>query len=153
MSFQCKDIIARFGYNEEKAQNLDNFKVVDVLFQKRNGFLIIKAENGSVLPFGIYNDMLTYFRDLGFEKIKLYIKAENQNLPMREINLYLEDFRNCNPGFTSCVPIIGSDGFDLSYTDENEYQKDQENLDELKLYFYDLGYRRNISLKLYLLFA
>ena len=148
MSFQSKDIIARYGYNEEKAQNIDNFKVVDVLFQKRNGFLIIKAENRCVLPFGIYNDILAYFRDLGFEKTKLYIKAENQNLPIREINLYLGDFRNENPGFTSCVPVISSDGFDLSYTDENDYQKDQEALDELKLYFYDLGYRKNISLKL-----
>lgn len=148
MSFQSKDIIARYGYNEEKAQNIDNFKVVDVLFQKRNDFLIIKAENRCVLPFGIYNDILAYFRDLGFEKTKLYIKAENQNLPIREINLYLGDFRNENPGFTSCVPVISSDGFDLSYTDENDYQKDQEALDELKLYFYDLGYRKNISLKL-----
>ena len=68
MSFNIKDIIAKYGYNEERSAALEHFKVVDVLFRKSNGLLIIKAENDKVLPYGIYTDVLNYFKDLGFER-------------------------------------------------------------------------------------
>ncbi|MBQ5443679.1 MAG: PHP domain-containing protein, partial [Erysipelotrichaceae bacterium] len=147
MSFNIKDIIAKYGYNEERSAALEHFKVVDVLFRKSNGLLIIKAENDKVLPYGIYTDVLNYFKDLGFERSKLYIKAGDQCLPIPEINLYLEEYRKENKGFSSCVPIKTEEGFDLSYSDKEEYLKDLHELDELKLFFYDLGYRKTISLK------
>ena len=44
MSFNIKDIIAKYGYNEERSAALEHFKVVDVLFRKSNGLLIIKRK-------------------------------------------------------------------------------------------------------------
>ncbi|MEE3408567.1 MAG: exonuclease domain-containing protein, partial [Erysipelotrichaceae bacterium] len=146
MSFNVKDIIKQYAYNEEKSSYLGSFRVVDVLYHKRNGLVIIKAENGCVLPHSIYLDVLEYFKAMGFDKTKLYIKATDQNLPIREINLYLEEYRKENNGFTGCVPIVSENGFDLSYTDEASYQSDLNELDELKLFFYDLGYRNEINL-------
>ncbi|MEE3425364.1 MAG: hypothetical protein VZR26_07355, partial [Erysipelotrichaceae bacterium] len=116
MSFNVKDIIKQYAYNEEKSSYLGSFRVVDVLYHKRNGLVIIKAENGCVLPHSIYLDVLEYFKAMGFDKTKLYIKATDQNLPIREINLYLEEYRKENNGFTGCVPIVSENGFDLSYT-------------------------------------
>ena len=82
MSFDVKDIIKQYAYNEEKSSYLGSFRVVDVLYHKRNGLVIIKAENGCVLPHSIYLDVLEYFKAMGFDKTKLYIKATDQNLPM-----------------------------------------------------------------------
>ncbi|MBQ2506789.1 MAG: PHP domain-containing protein, partial [Erysipelotrichaceae bacterium] len=135
-----------YAYNEEKSSYLGSFRVVNVLYHKRNGLVIIKAENGCVLPHSIYLDVLEYFKAMGFDKTKLYIKATDQNLPIREINLYLDEYRKENNGFTGCVPIVSENGFDLSYTDEASYQSDLNELDELKLFFYDLGYRNEINL-------
>ncbi|MBQ6334353.1 MAG: PolC-type DNA polymerase III [Erysipelotrichaceae bacterium] len=147
MSFNTKDIIEKYEYSPEKAACLSDFKVVDVLYRKLTGLVIIKAESASVLPFSIYNDCLDYFKQLGFDKVKLYIKAKDQELPIRDINLYLDGFRKMEDGFNNCVPVIANEGFDLSYDDKNEYEKDFDKLDELKLYFYDLGYRRQINMK------
>ena len=145
MNFKVKDIIERYDYSPEKAAVLDGFCVVDVLYRKATEMVIIKAENRDVLPYGIYNDVLAYFNDFGFENLKLYIKAENQNLPIREINLYLDDFRRSSSYFTNCVPLISEDGFILSYTDKEDYERDSAHLDDLILYFYDLGYRKQIK--------
>ena len=124
MSFNTKDIIEKYEYSPEKAACLSDFKVVDVLYRKLTGLVIIKAESASVLPFSIYNDCLDYFKQLGFDKVKLYIKAKDQELPIRDINLYLDGFRKMEDGFNNCVPVIANEGFDLSYDDKNEYEKD-----------------------------
>ena len=148
MNFNIQDIIEKNNYNQQKAAYLSNFKIVDVLYRKSSDFTIIKAENDTVLPFGIYNDIIAYFKELGINNLKLYLKANKQNLPIREINLYLDEYRHINNGFLSCAAVVDDDGFVLSYTDESEYENDLNRLDELKLFFYDLGYRKNISLKL-----
>ncbi|MBO4358725.1 MAG: PHP domain-containing protein, partial [Erysipelotrichaceae bacterium] len=148
MNFDISRFIEENNYTEEKAAYLDNFRVVDVLYRKSLDFAYIKAENDVVLPYGIYMDLLSYLKKNGLENLKLYIKARSQDLPIKEINLYLESYYHDNHSFRSCVPVIGEDGFILSYTDRNEYEHDFHDLEDLKLYFYDLGYRRNIEMKL-----
>ncbi|MBQ2509875.1 MAG: PHP domain-containing protein, partial [Erysipelotrichaceae bacterium] len=147
MNFNISDVIAKYGYSEEKAACLSRFHIADVLFRKSTGLIIIKAENESLLPYGIYCDLLAYFRECGLDNVKLYLKAERQDLPLREIGLYLDEFRSVNPFFRNCVPLCGEDGFLLSYAEEDDYQKDLPRLDDLKLYFYDLGYRKGISME------
>ncbi|MBP5278966.1 MAG: hypothetical protein J6Z03_00645, partial [Erysipelotrichaceae bacterium] len=143
-----KAIIDLYNYSDDKQQYLNNFSVVDALFRKSNELLIVKAENDEVLPYSIYADILDYFSSLELKNVKLYIKARNQDLPIREINLYLEEYRKNNDGFKACVPMIDNDGFTLSYTEESEYEKDSDNIEELILFFYDLGYRKTISMKI-----
>ncbi|MBO7676904.1 MAG: PHP domain-containing protein, partial [Erysipelotrichaceae bacterium] len=143
-----KAIIDLYDYSDDKQQYLNNFSVVDALFRKSNELLIVKAENDEVLPYSIYADILDYFSSLELKNVKLYIKARNQDLPIREINLYLEEYRKNNDGFKACVPMIDNDGFTLSYTEESEYEKDSDNIEELILFFYDLGYRKTISMKI-----
>ena len=139
-----KTIVELYDYSDEKKRYLNNFSVVDALFKKGNELLIIKAENDEVLPYAIYADILDYFNRLNLKNVTLYIKAKNQDLPIKEINLYLDEYRRNNEGFGSCVPLADNEGFILSYTDENEMVKDSEYIDDLKLFFYNLGYRKNI---------
>ena len=146
MKFEVKNIIEKYNYSEEKAIYLNGFSIIDVLYRKENDFTIIKANNEHILPYSIYEDLKDYFKSLGINNLKLYIKANKQDLPLRDINLYLEDYRKVYKGFSDCVPIISSEGFDLSYTNEDSYEDDLRFLDDLKLYFYDLGYRKNIDL-------
>ena len=146
MNFQIQNLIDSYNYNADKAAVLSDFRIRDVLYRKQADFVIIKAENNCVLPYSIYNDIMDYFHSLGFANLKLYIKAADQELPIREINLYLDEYRKNNPGFHNCVPVISEKGFELSYDDKNAYENDLDLLDELKLFFYDLGYRKDISL-------
>jgi len=148
MNFNIDDVIAKYGYNEEKAGCFSHFHVKDVLYRRSSGLTIIKAENDTLLPYGLYCDLLAYFKEYGLENLKLYLKAEDQDLPLREIGLYLDEFRSVSSYFQSCVPVCGTEGFVLSYADENDYNSDLDHLDDLKLYFYDLGYRKQISMQL-----
>ena len=148
MKFDVKDLINKYNYDEGKAKYLQGFEISDVFYQKANDFTSIKASNEHMLPFSIYSDIKEYFKSFGINNLKLYIKANKQDLPLRDIDLYLADYRKDHFGFNNCVPILSNDGFNLSYTDNEEYQKDSINLDELKLYFYDLGYRNKIELVL-----
>ena len=147
MNFNINNFIEEFKYDDDKSAYLSNFKVVDVLYRKSLDFAYIKAENDVVLPYSIYMDLLSYFKKHGLENLKLYIKANNQDLPIKEINLYLESYYHNNNSFKSCVPVISDDGFTLSYTEKDEFENDLHDLDNLKLYFYDLGYRKNIEMK------
>ncbi len=148
MNFNIRDIIERYGYNEEKAAVLNEFRIVDVLFHKSSQLLILKADNSNILPCNIYRDILDYFRQIGFCNVRLYVKAREQNLPLPQINQYLEEFRRDKSGFLSCVPVISEDGFILSYADKDEYERDMGKSEQLILFFYDLGYRGQIDLKL-----
>ncbi len=148
MNFDIKNVIDKYNYSNEKVVYLNDFKIVDVLLKKATGFTIIKAENSVVLPYTIYQDLLSYFKGLGLDNIKLYIKANTQNLPIKEINLYLDEYRKNNSGFINCVPVADDNGFILLYTDNIEYINDEKELDELKLFFYDLGYRKDIKMSL-----
>ena len=142
MNFDIKGLLST--YNEEKSKFFDGFKIVDVLFNKKNESIIIKIENDSILPFTLYNDLYNYFKDLGLDNFKLYIKAKKQDLQLKEVNLYLDDYRKDNDGFKECVPLLTDDGFELSYCDEKEYQNDLSYIDDLKLYFINVGYRKEI---------
>ncbi len=147
MNFDIRYFIDEFHYTDDKAAFLADFRVVDVLYRRSLDFAYIKAENDKVLPYGIYMDLISYFNKHGLNNLKLYIKAKDQELPIKEINLYLESYAHDHDAFRTCVPLIKEDGFVLSYTDKEEYEKDRENLDDLKLYFYDLGYRKQIDMQ------
>ena len=146
MKFDIKELIDRYELNEEKAHYFEGFLISDVLYRKSADMLIIKAENDNVLPYCLYDCLRKYFNELGLGGFKLYLKAKNQDLPIREINLYLDDYRKGNNGFDQCVPIVSDEGFVLSYQSKEDYERDLNVLDELKLYFYDLGYRKDITL-------
>ena len=148
MNFQIQSLIDKYSYNADKAAVLSDFRIRDVLYRKASDFVIIKAENNCVLPYSIYSDIMEYFKSLGFANLKLYIKAADQELPIREINLYLDEYRKNNPGFVNCVPTISDKGFELAYEDKDSFEADSDSLDELKLFFYDLGYRKDIGLKM-----
>lgn len=146
MKFDINEFIKENDYPESKSCYFNGFTITGVLLRKINGNLIIKAENECVLPFSLYSDLLEYFKKLGFENTKLYIKASNQDLSIKDINLYLDDYRKSFSNFKNCVPVLSAQGFNLSYTDSNDYENDLNDIDELKLYFYDLGYRKEINL-------
>ena len=146
MNFDIQKLIDSKGYSKDKAEYLSNFRVVDVLFRRSSGQIIINAENDKVLPYSIYEDLICFFKDEGFDNLKLVMQANDQQIPIREINLYLDEFRNQFNGFRYCVPVLSDTGFELSYTDKEEYEKDSQYKNELQLFFYDLGYRKNIDL-------
>ena len=128
MNFDIRNLIESKHYSEDKANYFSNFNIVDVTYSKSKGSCIIKAENDYVLPYSLYNDLIDYFDNLGIANLKLYLKAKNQDLPIREINLYLDEYRKYNNCFINCVPVIEDNGFSLVYEDENECKNDSDNI-------------------------
>ena len=110
MNFDIKDLIEKNEYSQEKASSFNNFRVVDVLYRKATDFTIIKAENDSLLPYSLYCDLIEYFKSFGINNLKLYLKANKQDLPIKDINLYLDEYRKINDSFKSCVPLTDNDG-------------------------------------------
>ena len=76
MSFDVSKIIERFGYNADKAAYFNDFQITGVLYQKGKNFTIIRAENGCVLPYGLYKDVLAFFEEQGVENLKLYLQQQ-----------------------------------------------------------------------------
>ena len=146
MEFDIKKFIDSKNYDESKAKYFSNFNVVDVTYRKTTNFCTIKAENDHMLPYSLYNDLIDYFDSFGISNIKLYIKAKNQDLPLREVDLYLNEYRKLNSVFNECVPVLSEDGFNLAYTNADAFNNDAACIDDLKLYFYDLGYRKSINM-------
>ena len=147
MKFDINDLIAKKKYPENKANYFVNFKIVNVIYKKSDDFCIIKAENDSLLPYPLYRDLIDYFKEIGLNNIKFYLKANNQDLEIKDINLYLDDYRKDNACFLDCVPVLSDEGFTLQYKNADDYDNDLNMLDDIKLYFYDLGYRKNIGMK------
>ena len=146
MNFDINELFKTKEYNDEKKKYFSNFSIVDVIYHKTNDSSIIKANNDCLLPYSLYSDLLSYLDSVGVKNAKLFIKANNQDLPLQEISLYLQDYLKENDSFKDCVPIISEEGFSLLYNNKDSYTNDLSFLDELKLYFYDLGYRKNINM-------
>jgi len=148
MKFDIKQLIDKYNYGADKSAFLTNFKIVDVLYMKSKDFTIIKAENDILLPFNIYQDIIHYFNEWGIKNLKLYLKANNQDLPIKDINLYFNEYRYQNNDFLNCVPSISDDGFSLIYNNKEDYENELDKIDNLVLFFYDLGYRKKIDMLL-----
>ena len=144
--FDVSNLIEKYSYDDEKKAFFNGFKVVDTLYRKSTNLLIIKIENDLILPCDLYNDTLNYFNEMGFNT-KLYFKVNDDELNFKEIGHYLDMYKKNNPGFKNCIVIKNDNGFSLSYVDEESYQKDEDYLDDLKLFFFDIGYRKEIDLK------
>ena len=143
--FDINDLISAKAYSSEDANFFDGFKVVDVLYQKSKDLLILKIENNVILPNHLYLDTLNYFKELGLN-VKLYFKVKDDELSVKEIDKYLDLFKENCDGYKDYIVIKKDDGFLLSYVDEDAYLKDGNYLDDLRLFFYDIGYRKEINL-------
>ncbi|MBQ1477152.1 MAG: PolC-type DNA polymerase III, partial [Erysipelotrichaceae bacterium] len=81
--------------------------------------------------------------------LRLYFKVKDQEFPIKEINNYLKDFSSSSSRFRLCVPVLEEGGFSLVYPDHDSLQADSEALDDIKLFFYDIGFRGAITTKLH----
>jgi len=145
MKFDIKQLIEYKDYPQDKAVYFEGFNIVDALYKKSSDFTILKAENQFILPYNLYEDLKNYLTSLGLKNFKLYIKANNQDLSLKDFNQYLEEYQETRNSFKNCAALLSEEGICLSYTDNDEYEKDLDHLDDLKLFFYDLGYRKEIS--------
>ena len=148
MKFNIEDIFNTYNYEDDKKAFFNGFNIVDVLYQKAKDFVIIKIENDEMLPYCVYKDVISYFNEKGFKNCKLYFKVKNDDLSVKEISHYLNAYKEEFNTFKDGIIIKKNGGFVLSYVDEDSYNRDLDYLDELKLFFYDMGYRKNIELEL-----
>ena len=75
--FEIKEYLKSKEYTADKERYFVNFKVIDVLYLKKQDKVIIKASNNDVLPFELYEELSDYFKGLLNVEVSLYINAEN----------------------------------------------------------------------------
>ena len=146
--FDLDTIFTLNNYDDDKKSLFNCFNIVDVLYKKNSDSLIIKIENDKILPIDVIDDIKDYFASLGFNNTRLYFKVNDDELSIKEINSYIAYFKDNFNSFKDAVVLKNDNGFILSYLDENSYEKDNEAIDDLKLFFYDLGYHKDISMEL-----
>ena len=146
--FDLDTIFTLNNYDDDKKSLFNSFNVVDVLYKKNADSLIIKIENEKILPIDVIVDLKNYFDSIGFKNTRLYFKVNDDELSVKEINSYIAYFKDNFNSFKDAVVLKNDNGFVLSYLDENSYEKDKEAIDDLKLFFYDLGYHKEINMEI-----
>ena len=146
MKFNIDDLFNKYNYDEEKRKVFSNFKIGDVVFQKAKDLVIIKLENDYILPYKQCEDLKEYFKEADFPNTKLIFKVKSQDFPIKEITHYLRSYADLHHNFFSSPVVIKNEkGFCLSYVDKEQKENDDCDLDNLILFFHDLGYRGEIS--------
>ena len=147
MKFNIEDFFGKYDYKEDKKQYFSNFIVTSATLQKESELVIMKIENDFILPYQQNEDLKKYFNSLGFPNVKLIFKTKKQDLSINDAGRYLSEYNKLHPNFFNTPVILKDDeGLLLSYLEQEEKEKDELDLDNLKLFFHDIGYRREISM-------
>ena len=149
MSFDIKSFLDTKGYLDEQISFFEHLKIEEVFYYKRKDKIIYRISNDRILPFVLYEDLLNYLKERFIEDTSLVFEVLNHDLPIREINLYLKHYAHLHNGaFLSFAARSVDDGIILSSLDENYYETDKEELENLRLYFKDIGYDKKINIDL-----
>lgn len=144
--FDIARLFEKYGYDEKKAAYFADFKVADVAYQKSKDLVIIRIENRCILPHALYEDLITFISELGLDNFKVFFRVREDDIQLRDFSAYLRVFSSLNHDcFRKCVVTPCEDGFVFTYIDESDMSMDENFMDDLKLFFYDLGYRREIT--------
>ncbi|MDO5439928.1 MAG: PolC-type DNA polymerase III [Erysipelotrichaceae bacterium] len=149
MRFEIEEFFNKYNYDKEKKSYFSNFNIDNVSLIQEKELVVFKISNEYILPYKEYEELKEYFKTLGFPNNKLIFKVNNQDFSIKEINHYLKAYGSIHHGFfDNCVVVKNEEGICLSYVDDDEKQKDETDIDNLKLYLRDLGYRGEVSTKL-----
>ncbi|MDO4501253.1 MAG: PolC-type DNA polymerase III [Erysipelotrichaceae bacterium] len=145
MSFSLDDIFNTYEYTDDEKSVFSGFNIVDVLYKKSDELVIFKIENDFVLPYKQYEDLLKYFNEAGFDNVRLYFKVKDGDLTVKEIGHYLYAYKKLFNCFGDAVVTKDDEGMVLSYVSEDSYNRDNDYLEDLKLFFCNVGYRKEIK--------
>ena len=149
MRFDIHKLFEEKSYLDEQIACFDGFDVVEVLYFRRKHKAIFKIANDAVLPYSLYNDLLEYFHNNVLADSTFVFDIKNHDLAIKEVNLYLKAFsKQHNGAFASFAAKNSDNGIILSSIDEAYFLSDQDELDDLKIFFKDLGYNKDISMDL-----
>lgn len=147
MRFDKNCLFDYLKYDENEKEIFKNFEIIDCTLNVENDAVYIVFKNDVILPYKNYMDLRSFLEYKEIENFHLSFKVQNDDLGLKDINHYIEYFQklNNNDAFSNAVVILNNYGFVLSYIDENTCSSDEGYLYDLKLFFHDLGYRKNIE--------
>lgn len=149
MKFDISNFLEKKGYLAEQISFFDSFEIKEVFYYRRKNLIIFKIKNTKILPFSLYEDLLDYFKDLCKEDISLVFEVSDHEFPIKEVNSYLKYYAHQNNGaFLSFVAKNCDGGIIISSLDEGHYENDKDALEDLKIFFKDLGYDKDIKMDL-----
>ena len=148
MDFDLGSFLHRNSYSDDQRKYFDGFSIVDGVYKKSDDVLIIKAESNTIIPYELIEDLKKYLTSLGVNNVKVLLKAKDNTFDEDMFNSYLQVYSKQNHCFNDGIAHKDDSGFQIVYLDEESMGKDYLVLDDLKLFFYDYGFRQDISLKL-----
>ncbi|MBQ1512621.1 MAG: PHP domain-containing protein, partial [Erysipelotrichaceae bacterium] len=135
-------------YSDEQRRYFDGCFLEDACFRRAANEVILKLHAPNVLPYQLYRDLFRFLKETlknEFE-LKMLIRTDEQDLPLREACLYLNEFAEKNRFFREAALITEGDKLCLSYTSKDAYNEDMAALEELHLFFQDIGYTREFAM-------
>ncbi len=145
-ALDISEFLNKQNYDEIQSRYFEGFDVVDSVYRKAEDEIILKINTRHIMPYDLVNDFINYLKQYDVEHIHCIFKSEEQDLTLLHFNEYLRAFNKETRLFKDAIAHQSDEGFVLSYIDENAFNNDSRAIDELKLYFYDLGYRKDIEM-------
>ena len=144
MKFSIDIFCDKYNYKDLKDKYFANFKITNTT--KTNNGVVINANNEKILPFRMYFDLIKYMNSFNLGQVKLVINPSNDYLSIFEIDEYIKFFAKKIGNFGNAVVTIKENDIYLEYTNDEELERDSQSLDNLKLFLYDIGFKKKIYL-------
>ena len=145
MLFSIDDFCEKNNYTDLKDKYFSNFEITNTT-KLANGIVVVNANNEKILPFKMYKDLIKYINSFDLGKVKLVISASNEYLSVFEIDEYVKYFAKKIGYFSKAVVVLRDNEILLEYDNQEELDKDSQSLDSLKLFLYDIGFKKKINL-------
>ena len=145
MKFSIDDFCNEYNYNDIKDKYFSNFNITNTS-KLANNTIVVKANNEKILPFKMYFNLVKYMNSFGVGKVKLVINPSNDYLSIFELDEYIKFFAGKTSTFLNATVTLKGSDIHLEYDDNEELEKDTLNLDSLKLFLYDIGFKKKIDL-------
>ncbi|MBR2802091.1 MAG: PolC-type DNA polymerase III [Erysipelotrichaceae bacterium] len=143
--FDIHRFLTEKEYDEEKSRYFDSFSVDDVLYHKQSRFVMIRVNAQGIYPFALYQDLRAYLSELISLPVQLLVKAANEDLPLKEASQYLRFYTEEHMhAFEKACPVSSNGHMVIQYADRQSFEEEKRHFDELRIFFEDIGYHREI---------
>ena len=145
MKFNIEDFIDKHNYSDEIKDKLKNFSITKVVYKEITKNTTIYIDNDYILDINIINDLKNYFNSFGIVDFNFIFSVNNDYLNIRSINEHINYLKDNFSFLKNAFVTLYDKGFDLCFYDYKEYEISLNFLDQIILYFYNLGYHKTID--------
>lgn len=148
MTFNLEKFIEEKKYSSEQKAYFEKLKIENVFYYRRLQEVSFKISVKKVLPFILYQDLLTYLSSLINCKVKLFFSCDDSSLNLSDANQYYRYFTKDNKDLmnNSVLVLNEQNNLALQFVDITKQESNLQQLPLAKQFFKDIGYKQEIEI-------